>query len=377
MMDEILPVTRDIRYFADLQMFAADDEGRTEDPTDRKIQKAREEGQVPKSQEIIHVISLYLGALVAVITLPWFIGYEVGYLRHWFGNLHSFELSQASMQGLSAELIGHILAVLWPMLLVQVFVAIGGNILQVGWVFTWQTLQPKWNKIIPTPSKLFDRLVFGKTVFFNLAKSVMKLVGVVTIAWFVFEAKLPLLLAMWKMEPYTTIDLVVDLAYELTWKICLFLAILSFADYSFNRHQWKESLKMRISEVKDERKQAEGDPEVKRAQRRRMMEVARRRMMKEIPTADVIITNPTHYAVAVKYDAGMMTAPKVVAKGEGFIALRIREIAAEHGVPLYENKPLAQALFRGVEIGSEIPPQFYGAVAEVLAYVYRLKKKAV
>ena len=182
---------------------------------------------------------------------------------------------------------------------------------------------------------------------------------------------------MWQMQPYVILNLIVSISWELIWKICLFLLLIASADYGFNRYQWKDSLKMKKEEVKDEAKQAEGDPIIKRAQRQKMIQVARRRMMREIPTADVVITNPTHYAIALKYDQSVMTAPRCIGKGEGFIALKIRQIAEEHGVPIVENKPLAQALFRGVEIGEEVPPQFYSAVAEVLAYVYRTNKHAV
>jgi flagellar biosynthetic protein FlhB len=359
-----------------LQLFAAEDEGRTEDPTGKKISKARGEGQVVKSAEITTALSLLFSSAMIVLFLPYIVGYQMRHLRYFFENLATLELTQESLQVHLLQTSFHVLAVLWPIILTVVIVAIGSNVAQFGWLFTWKPLHPKWNKIFPNPKKLIDRLLIGKTMAFNLFKSLMKLIAISIIAWSVLEQRLVELMALWKMAPYSITELVVDLCFELIWKIFLFLAVIAAIDYAFNRHQWKDSLKMAKHEVKDEAKQAEGDPIIKQAQRRRMMEMFRRRMMREIPTADVVITNPTHISIAIKYDQAMMIAPRVVAKGEGNLAFKIREVAKLHGIPLYENKPLAQAMYKAVEIGQEVPPQFYQAVAEVLAYVYRLKKKA-
>ncbi|RMH58454.1 MAG: flagellar biosynthesis protein FlhB [Candidatus Hydrogenedentota bacterium] len=364
------------RLYFDLQMFAAEDEGRTEDPTNKKISKAREQGQVAKSQEVNQIVTLFMGCLIGFLVFPRVVMKEVDHLRYFFENLGTLELTDGSLRTLILENILHLLNVIWPVILVQVIVAIGINVLQVGWLFTWNPLKPKLNKIFPQPKKLIDRLVIGKTVLFNLFKSFLKVVGCGFIAYLVLKKNLPQLLTLWKLMPYPVTATILKIAFELLWKISVLLGILALADYAYSRYQWKDSLKMTKQEVKDERRQSEGDPEIKKAQRRRMMEVVRRRMMREIPTADVVITNPTHYAVAIKYDNATMQAPTVVAKGEGFLAIKIRQIAEENGVPVVENKPLAQALYRGVEIGSEIPPQFYQAVAEVLAYVYRMKRKA-
>lgn len=364
------------KYFFDLQLFAAEDEGRTEAPSGKKISKARGEGQVAKSVEITQVLTLFTGVLVLTYVLPRVVGYQIRHMKYFLQNLSTLELSQHTLILHMVEIILHLLAVLWPVLLVEILVSIGSNIAQVGWLFTWEPLKPKWHKIFPDPKKLIDRILIGKTVFFNLAKSILKVGIIGMIAWFTIKDFLPSLLTTWGMQPYGTVELIGEIAFQLVKRICLFLLLIAVCDYFYNRYQWHDSLKMKKEEVKDETKQSEGDPQVKQAQRRKMMMMSRRRMMKEIPTADVIITNPTHYSIAIKYDQGSMAAPKVIAKGEGFLALKIRQIATEHGIPLVENKPLAQALYRGVEVGAEVPPEFFRAVAEVLAHVYRLRKKA-
>ncbi|MEK8022573.1 MAG: flagellar biosynthesis protein FlhB [Candidatus Hydrogenedentota bacterium] len=362
-------------FWFDLQLFASEDEGRTEDPTGKRISKAHGEGQFARSPEIGQVLGLVVGAIVIMIILPRFVGYQVRHLKYFLGNLSTLELSQESLIIHFYEIMIHFAAVLWPIALAEIIVTTGASLAQTGFHFSWTPLQPKWNKIFPNPSKLIDRLVIGKTMLFNLVKSTAKVAFIGWIAYGVISDYLPQLLTTWSMQPYPIIRLIVEVSFELVKRICFFLAVIAAADYAFNHWQWKDSLKMKKEEVKDESKQSEGDPQVKQAQRKRMMMMARRRMMREIPTADVVITNPTHYSVAVKYDQSMMVAPRVIAKGEGFIALKIRQIAQEHGIPLYENKPLAQALYKGVEIGDEVPPQFYQAIAEVLAYVYRQKKK--
>lgn len=360
----------------DLQLFAAEDEGRTEDATGKRIAKARGEGQVAKSGEITQVLALLAGVLLVTVTLPRIVGYEAQEMKHWFQHLGSMELTQESLRTHFLHIGIHVFYVLWPIALLEILIAVSSNIAQVGWLFTFEPLQPKFSKILPNPQKLIDRLVFGKTVAFNFGKSFLKVVFIAWIAGYVLYDNLGALRLSWGMAPLPFVRLVGEIAWEITWKVCLFLAVIAAADYLFNRHMWKDSLKMKREEVKDEQKQSEGDPLVKQAQRKRMIQAMRRRMMKEVPTADVVITNPTHFAVAIKYDEATMTAPTCIAKGEGHIALKIRQIAEENGVPTYENKPLAQALYRAVEIGDEVPPEFYQAVAEVLAFVYKQKRRA-
>ncbi|MBL4889933.1 MAG: flagellar biosynthesis protein FlhB [Candidatus Lindowbacteria bacterium] len=362
---------QEIPYFKDLQMFAAEDEGRTEDPTDKRIEKAREEGQVPRSVEINQVIALFLGFLVIMVMLPKFIGYEMVEVTYFLGNLSTLEFSHAATAGLAFKVTTHMFLLTWPIMATQLFVAIFGNVAQVGFMFSWQTIQPKFNKFWPSFSKVIDKLLIGKTMIFNLAKSLLKLIGVIWIAYYVMSDSIPKLLSTWQMGTFNILDLIVKIAYELTWKICLWLIVLAAGDYVYNRYQWKQSIMMKKEEVKDERKQADGDPEVKRAQRKRMMEASRKRMMRELPSADVVITNPTHYAVAIRYDQSKEGSPRVLAKGEGYTAIKIKERASELGIPMYENVKLARELYALVEVGEEIPQDLFGAVAEVLVWLYK------
>lgn len=363
-------------HWFDLQLFAAEDEGRTEDPTGKRISKARGEGQVAKSAEIPQALSLLVAGVIAVVCLPRIVGYEMHELRYWLENCGTMELSENSLHVHVKQVGLHLVALMWPIVLAEMVAGVGGHVAQVGWLFTWEPLRPKWNKLIPNPAKLIGRLIIGKAMLINLAKSLLKLLGVGGIAWYVIDSHLPQLLTLWCVQPYQTVEFLVDVVFEIIWKSCFLLAAVAALDYWYNHYEWKDALKMTKQEVKDEWKQAEGSPEVKKAQRKRMMEAARRRMMREIPTADVVITNPTHFAVAIKYDQSVSSAPRVVAKGEGFVAQKIKEIANEHGVPIVENKPLAQALYKGVEVGEEIPAEFYRAVAEILAMVYKTRRKS-
>lgn len=371
--EEIRPAT-----WFDLQTFArAEDEGRTEEPTGRKISKARGKGQVAKSPEIGHALSLLVGFLLVWMLSNYILGGQARYMTYVLGRLDSLEISQAALRVRYLEASGIFLAATLPFLVVVSFVYVAAYVAQFGFLFSWEPLRPNLSKLIPNPSALIGKLLpFGRPFYFNFAKSLAKLVVVGWIGWATIADSLAAIGAMALSSPLAAATGTLEIALKIVVKVSIFLLFVSALDYWFQRHEWKEGLKMRKEEVKDERKQSEGDPEVKRVQRRRMVEAAKRRMLKEVPRADVVITNPTHYAVALRYDQATMKAPTVVAKGEGLVALRIRQVAEEAGVPVVENKPLAQALYKSVEVGQEIPPELYQSVAEVLAYVYRQRRAA-
>lgn len=379
MIEEIvlLPTVASIhpRWF-DLQTFArAEDEGRTEEPTQKKIGKARGKGQVAKSVEIGQALTLLFGFLLVWATSRSILGGQARYMRYVLGRLDALDVSQASVRLRYIEAGSVVLAAIVPLLLLVVVVQVVANVAQFGFVFSWEPLRPNLSKLLPNPSKLIGRLLpFGRAFFFNFAKSLFKVAVIGFLGWTVLSDSIPAFASMALMPPLASATGTLEIAVGIVLRASFILLLIAAADYLFQRHEWREGLMMRKEEVKDERKQAEGDPEVKRQQRRRMMETARRRMLREVPRADVVITNPTHYAVALKYESLTMRAPTVVAKGEGFLALRIRRLAEESDVPVVENKPLAQALYKTVEIGREVPAEFYGAIAEVLAYVYRRKR---
>ncbi|HON56252.1 MAG TPA: EscU/YscU/HrcU family type III secretion system export apparatus switch protein, partial [bacterium] len=197
------------------------------------------------------------------------------------------------------------------------------------------------------------------------------------VAYFVIKDKINDFIGLVQIEPYNSIVFIAELTFEVIWKSALLLLIFAFVDYKFQRHQYIDKMKMTKQEVKDEYKQMEGDPQIKSKIREKQREAARRRMMQDVPKADVIIRNPTHYAVAIKYDINEMTAPTVVAKGMGFLALKIIELGEQNNVPIVVNKALARTLYDQVEIGDEIPVELYKTVAEVLAYVWKLKGKTL
>jgi flagellar biosynthetic protein FlhB len=235
-----------------------------------------------------------------------------------------------------------------------------------------EPLRPKFSKLNPING--LQRL-FSAHGFLELAKSIIKLVIVFYFAYSTIREHLFMFLDMFRQSPFDVALALWRIIYQVAMKICMFLLALAIFDYIYQRWEFRKSLRMTKREVKDEFKQTEGNPQIKNKIRQRQREIAMRRMMQDVPKADVVITNPTHLAIALRYDSTKMTAPVVVAKGEGFIAQKIKEIAAANDVVLVENKPLAQAIYKSVDIGEGIPENLFQAVAEVLAYVYRLKRK--
>jgi flagellar biosynthetic protein FlhB len=252
--------------------------------------------------------------------------------------------------------------------------AIGVNLLQTGVVVSFTPITPSFNKINPLSG--FQRL-FSKTVFVNLAKQLLKLGAVLVIIYTSVAGNTGTLLMLGELSPSNLMGFVGNLIFSIGWKFGMLLLIVGLLDFAYEKWQFEENLKMSKQEVKDEYRQSEGNPEAKSALKRRQREFARRRMMAAVPKATVVVTNPTHFAVALEWDEVKMEAPVVTAKGADLVAKRIREIAQEHGVPLMENPPLARTLYAKVELDQAIPPNLYAAVAQVIAFVYKLKRKTI
>jgi flagellar biosynthetic protein FlhB len=261
-----------------------------------------------------------------------------------------------------------------PIGLVAVFSAIFANVVQTGFLFTTKPLTPNFSKILPRFGQYFKRTLFSGEALFNLAKSIIKIMIIGFVAFFVIQSELPRLTVMQATPFWLSISLIATLAMRLIIFAALMLLVLSVPDIIFQRRQYKESLKMTKQEVKEERKMYEGDPLVKSRLKQRMRELLSRNMAANVPKADVVITNPTHFAVALEWDRGSMPAPMVTAKGADEVALRIRKIAEDAGVPVVENRPLARALFAETEIGDIIPEQFYQLIAVVLAKVNKINE---
>jgi flagellar biosynthetic protein FlhB len=270
-----------------------------------------------------------------------------------------------------AAVFEQILSILLPVMTAVVIAGLLGNIIQVGFLFTGETLVPKFSKL--NPIKGMKKFVSIRSLA-ELVKSLIKVCIVAGVAVLMIRGELENIPGLMQMRPIDIVAFIGSVSLRICFYTCLVLIVLAILDYAFQRWRHEKDLKMTKQEVKDEFKQREGDPKVRARIRKVQIEMARRRMMEAVPEATVVITNPTHLAIALKFDVKKMIAPCVVAKGAGAIAGRIKEIAKKNNVPIVENKPLAQTLFKAVEIGGLIPVELYRAVAEVLAYVYRLRE---
>lgn len=345
---------------------------KSEAPTSRRIQEARKKGDVAKSMEVPSAAVLLAGLLTLYAASDFMMGRFFLLLRHYLGNLHTFQITPGNMPALTRESMFESVIIVAPLMAVIFLVALASNYAQVGVLFTTEKLVPKFDKIDPIQG--FSRL-FSKQALANVVKSVGKLLIIGYISYTEVMKALPGILQLMDQEPMIILAFMSKVAFWIFLKSALIIAVLAAMDYAFQRWQFMEKMKMTKQEIKDEAKQTEGDPHVKGRIRSIQMQMARQRMMSEVPKADVVITNPTRLAIALRYDALAMAAPMVLAKGAGVIAQKIREIAEEHSIPLVEDKPLAQALYKSVGLNETIPENLFQTVAEVLAYVYNIKRK--
>ncbi len=345
---------------------------RTEQATPRKLREAREKGQVPKSRELASVAVLLTGLFTLFFGSAYFYHQLTLILRHYLVNAGTFRISVDNISDFGLLAMRQLSFTLLPLFFLITIAAFISNFLQVGAVLSLDPITPKFSKISPLQGV---KRIFSTQSLMELAKSIFKIIVVGWVAYDTVRGELDNLLPLLDQTPSQILTYIGSVSFTIFWKTCLVITFLSVLDYVYQRWDHQKNLKMTKQEVKEEYKQTEGDPHVKSRIKSIQREMARRRMMAEVPQADVVITNPTHLAVALKYEAGSMEAPMVVAKGAGLIAQKIREVARENDVPVVENKPLAQNLFKVVEIGGTVPESLYQAVAEVLAYVYRLKGK--
>jgi flagellar biosynthetic protein FlhB len=356
-----------------LQWFAAEDEGRTEEPTEHKLRKAREEGKVARSIELPAALVLLLGVATLAVVSGYFLKNVVYMLRYFFQNSCTLDISRDS--GLAGAFMSYFLKLSAPVLVVAFIAAIMGNVLQVGFLFSAKPITPDVNRILPNLGRFFRRAMFSGEAAFNLAKSLLKIAVVVVIAYLNVRAELVRIVHLGDMPWQLGFRLISAIGFRIVVESALAMLVLSLPDYLFQRRQHLEALKMSRQEIKEERRMYEGDPLVRSRLREKMRELLTRNMMQAVPKADVVITNPTHYSVAVEWNRLLMQAPTVTAKGVDQIALKIREVAREARVPLVENKPLARTLYQEVEIGEAIPEKYYEVMAVILAEVYRLSGK--
>ncbi len=357
-----------------LQFFAEGAE-KTEEPTAKKLSDARKEGQVARSKEL--TVSVELVALILALKI--FIGYmgknfiELfrGFFQD-FGKLLDGEFTVVMAEGLLRTSITKIILISLPMLAIAVATSFVIVLYQVKWKLSGKPLKPKFSKMNPVTG---FKKIFTLEKAVTLAVEVVKIIIIGYVAYSTIKNEWNTLLILYDMDLYQGIALIGKLVLDLGLKISMVFLAVGIADYMYQKFKFKKDMRMTKQEVKEEFKQSEGDPQVKRRIRSKMMEVSQRRMMQQVPQADVVITNPTHLAAAIKYDKEKAEAPILLAKGADYLAQKIKEIARENNVEIVENKPLARMLYYNVEVGAEIPPELYQMTAEVLAYVYKLKGK--
>ncbi|HEY1504098.1 MAG TPA: flagellar biosynthesis protein FlhB [Stellaceae bacterium] len=345
----------------------------TEEPSQRKLQQARRRGQVAQSREVNTWFMLMAGTGIVLFLGPTAAGSIAATLRAFLTLQHYLDHDGLRWNAIEATL-GQIAFVLLLPLLVLVVAAAGGTLLQVGLVFATEKLGFELSRISPLAG--FKRL-FSLRSGIEFFKSMAKVAAVSAVAGWMALPKVETLAHMVREPAELMPHELYQLMLRLLFGVLAVVTVLAMIDYAYQRFSFMRSMRMSKQEVKEENKQAEGDPVIRARLRAIRMNRARKRMMAAVPKASVVITNPTHYAVALQYDVGDSGAPKVVAKGADLVALKIREIAKENDVPIVENPPLARALYAGVEIDREIPPEHYKAVAEIISYVFRIKGKII
>ena len=344
---------------------------RTEKPTPKKLRDARKKGQVAQSREIPSAMILMTALAVFYFSGQAMSGRLTDLMRLSFRNLGGGWIHDAaSVTLLTGWVFEQTLTLLMPMMAALLAIGLVANVVQFGFNLKENLLVPDFKKLNPVSGV---KNLLSLKALVELVKSILKIGFVGLIAYLILQRELVTIPSLIHAEIVETAAYTGQMAFKIAFFVCLGLIVLAAADFTYQKWQHRKNLMMTKQEVKEERKQSDGDPQVKARIRSMQLEMAQRRMMEAIPSADVVITNPTHFAIAIQFDAHAMEAPQVVAKGADYIAQRIREIAEAHDVPLVENKPLARALYRSTDIGEMIPADLYRAVAEVLAYVYRLK----
>ncbi|GAE36044.1 flagellar biosynthesis protein FlhB [Halalkalibacter akibai] len=360
-----------LKVKVNLQFFA---EEKTEKATPKKRQDTRKKGQVAKSTDINTAIILLL-----VFLFLWLFGGMMGstlinLLKHTFQTYLLMDITEANFAALFIELILEAALVLLPVMVIALFAGLAASYMQVGVLFAPEAIKMKLSKLDPIKGA---KRIFSVRALVELVKSLLKisLAGLVVfiIIWYSLED----VMLLSQKNVADGFFIIAQLVVVLGVSVALLLLVLSIPDYLYQKYDHEKQMRMSKKDIKDEHKNMEGDPRIKSKRKQKQMEMAMQRMMQEVPKADVVITNPTHFAVALRYDEEKADAPFVVAKGVDFMAQKIKGIAAEHNVIMVENRPLARALYAQADIGDQVPEDLFKAVAEVLAYVYRLKNKQV
>lgn len=367
-----------IRY--NLQFFAKEGMGgeKTEPATQKKLNDARKKGQVAKSREITNGLEL----LALFLILKFWVGNMGVQFLDMFNSVYSRipdvtvywqnTMPEQDVGIIFRQLLLGVLLIIAPILLIGYLIAFVADVAQVKWKPSLEPMRPKFSKLNPISG---FKKIFSVNALVELVKSIAKVGLIGYICYSYLKDKWVILFNLYDVTLMQALQLAADTVTDLGIRIAMFYMLIAFADFAYQKIKFNNDMKMTKQEVKEEYKQQEGDPQVKGKIRQKMRETSMRRMMQSLPQADVVITNPTHYAVAIKYDPEVADAPLVIAKGEDYLAARIKEVAKENHIEIVENKPLARMLYANVDIGQAVPPELYQAVAEVLAFVYQLQGK--
>ena len=356
-------------FVFDLQRF---DGEKTEEPTPKKREDARKKGTVARSQELNTAFVLLIGFLILRILWEYIYGNIAEYTVYLYSNISQV----TSAEGISELFIGIMLLLaktVMPVMLVIMIVGLGINVFQVGLMISTEKLEPKLDNLNPING--FGR-IFSKRSLVELVKSILKIIIIGFFLYLYLKDQVSLVPQFIFFDLPYSLATTADIIFTMAFQVVAVIMVMAAADYAYQKWQTTQDLMMSKQEVKDEYKQTEGDPQIKGKIKQKQRQMAMQRMMSEVPKADVIITNPTHLAIALSYKKGMI-APVVLAKGQDIVAERIKQIAREHRIMIVENKPVARALYEAVEVGGMVPADLYQAVAEILAYVYRIKHRRV
>ena len=360
----------------DLQWFAAEDEGRTEEPSEYKLRKAREEGRVPKSQDLNSSLVFLFTVIVLVFLSKSILSGCAVIMRFFFTRCNESEVANPRFAYVFARYFARLVL---PVSLSGIAAGIAGNIIQNrGLIFTLKPIEPKFSKIIPKFGEYFKNTLFSFKGIFNIVKSIGKVAVIVAIAYLIIRRNIPLLVHTIKTgNVLSSFSMVSRIAAQLALIVSVIFIIVAIPDYFVQRREFMESMKMTKYEQKQEYKEMEGDPEIKGRLMAEQRRILSQNVRKAVSEADVVITNPTHFAVSMKYDPSVTDAPSVTAKGQDEIALLMRRIADDNGVPIVENRPLARALYADTEVGDIIPDKYWHVLAEIYAEVGKYNSKSI
>lgn len=350
---------------------AADKDGKTEKPTPKRLQDARKKGQVAKSQDLSSALSFGTFAL-ALTALSMYV-FQRAYvlMRNMLGGGFDVEGIENNLSALGSEAVLWFLILAAPFLVIAFFTGLIGNMVQVGFLFTSEPLKPSLNKINPING---FKNIFGKKAVFGLGKNLAKLMIVVGFTLYTIIQSVTMIMNAGRVGTENLFPLMMELVTSLAFRLSLFMAVLGIGDYVYQRYTHKKELMMSMQEIKDEHKTMEGDPQIKSQRKARYRELMSGRIS-DVDEATVVVTNPTHIAIAIRFERGSDDVPIVVAKGADLMAQRMKERAKENDVPLFENKPVARALYKEAEVGDVIPNEMYQAIAEILALVFQMEER--